>query len=208
MCRYTIGDYVEVRILRGNEAARAAEAAASATNADNTDMLPTTTGAAAGSKVLGTLQTLYQIVDSSSRDTYSMIDVLPQSAASSEVYDAAPQDLMLADTYLASSLVRKVPPSEWEKRRKALVDNKPARLEWKECLLPSGSTNINKGRCPPLAPVVAGSQANLYRIAIMIVSADGKPIPKRTAVCQAKDLPAYTSPSLIHYFFSRRQLSE
>lgn len=179
LCRYTIGDHVEVRILRGKGAARAAVAAAT-TTADNTEILPATTGAAAGSKVLGTLQTLYQIVDSSSRDTYSMIDILPQST-SSESNDAA-RDLILADSYLASSLVRKVPPSEWDKRRKALLDNKPARLEWKECLLPSGSTNLNKGRCPPLAPVVAGSEANFYRIAIAIVSAEGKPLPKQTAV--------------------------
>jgi len=171
--RYEVGDRVEVRVLRGSGAARAAEAVAAAANADSAEA--PSSDSAAGTKVLGTLQTLYQIIDGSSRERFSMIDLVPQSAGCEG--DAAGD--AVADSFLASSLVRKVPESEWARRRKALLDNKPARLEWKECLLPGGTL---KGRLPPLAPVVAGSEAMPYRIAIVIVGAEGKPLAKQTAV--------------------------
>lgn len=165
--KYTIGDRVEVRPMRGIGAARAEAAAAAAlveasSSASSSAAHPSLAasgvgvgasgGAGDGGRVLGTLQALYQIIDSYSREQFPMIDVVPQTAdtivAQQEDHhhqhqnrrdqDAADSDdggggggggaaLLMehpSNAYLASSLIRKVDAAEWSRKGKLLLNLK------------------------------------------------------------------------------------
>ena len=191
--------------MRGGSAANAAEcAAALAAKAHGSSSSSAPAGAAVETKVVGTLQALYQIVDSYTREKFPMIDVVPQTAATFQLQQQQLQQiqqqqqaaaaaggegddvressninqLFAADSFLASSLVRRVEEAEWQRKGKLLLNNKPSRLEWVECRASAGL----KGRRPPLASVTAGFNGAPLRIAIAIVGAEGKPLAKQTAV--------------------------
>ena len=191
--RYEVGDHVEVRPLRGarggGTASEASVATAGATGGASGD-------AATESRVLGTLHSLYQIVDGCSRERIPMIDLVPLSAATfagpgaaresepayseSDVTAPGASEKLLeqvVDSYLASSLVRRVEEGEFRRKGRALLSLRPTKLEWVECRC----AGPIRGRRPPLTPVAAGSETQPYRIAIAVAGADGRPLARQTA---------------------------
>ena len=58
--------------------------------------------------------------------------------------------------YLATSLVRPVTEAEWTRKMKAQMNNKPSKLEWKDCRLSKqngGGEKLQRGARPPLVTV-------------------------------------------------------
>lgn len=80
------------------------------------------------------------------------------------------------EPHLATTILRKVDDADWARREKAQQSGKPSKLEWTEC-----KYGAIRGRKPPLENIVAGTES-AYRIAIVIVGADSKPLMKQTAV--------------------------
>lgn len=126
--KYQLGDRVEVRPVRA--ASRVEEPASSAAAGWAASSGAAASGAAGGQKLLGTVRALYELLQA--RERVAMVDVQLQTA--SHAYDGESNDPV--ESFLASSLVRKVDNADWLRREKALLNNRPSKLEWMECRLP------------------------------------------------------------------------
>ena len=168
-------------IASASASVSASSSSSSSTSAPVSEKVSAVSGSRS-SKKFGVLKHIYQITDSYSREKIGMIGVVSQSAllnAESELtaptksnFDGLEQTgtdhetehtrtmRLISDipeeSFLASSLVRKVDDSEWGKKIKQHINNKPAKIEWKECRLSKhngGGEKLQKGATPPLAPV-------------------------------------------------------